>query len=261
MTNWLEVGKIVGAQGLKGEVRVYPDSDFPERFLQSGQRWLRYPDRPEPQPVHLLRGRYLGGKGLYVVQLEGINDRDQAEALQGCVMLVLASDRPQLEEDEFHVTDLVGLQVFHQPTGNAIGVIVSVIAAGNDLLVVEPASDLLVAGSLHDDPGAQLSIPAVIGDSFAGQLHDDPDAPLSVPAVLSHLSFDNKALIANDEGQTTKNKRPKTKNEEQRTKDKEQRTKDEQQILIPFVKEIVPVVDLERRRVEITPPAGLIPGY
>ncbi len=233
MTDWLEVGKIVGAQGLKGEVRVYPDSDFPERFLQAGQRWLRYPDRAEPQPVQLLRGRYLGGKGLYVVQLDGITDRDQAEALQGCVMLVPASDRPQLEADEFHVTDLLGLHVIHQPTGATIGVIIDVISAGNDLLVVQPVLSPL---------------------SLVGQLHDDLDSSLSVPAVLSPLLSDN-------EGQATNTKEQRTKDKERKTKDKEQKTKDTEEILIPFVKEIVPVVDLEQRRVEITPPAGLIPGY
>ncbi|HEY9659223.1 MAG TPA: ribosome maturation factor RimM, partial [Allocoleopsis sp.] len=37
---WLEIGKIVGVQGLKGEVRIYPNSDFPERFEQPGKRWL-----------------------------------------------------------------------------------------------------------------------------------------------------------------------------------------------------------------------------
>jgi 16S rRNA processing protein RimM len=198
MTNdqWLEVGKIVGAQGLQGDVRVYPNSDFPERFLKPGQRWLRYPDRPEPQGVYLLRGRYLSGKGLYVVKLDGIHDRTQAEALQGCMLLVLSSDRPQLDTDEFHVQDLLGLQVFHQITGAAIGIVINVITAGNDLLVVTPAST----------PSNNKS---------------------SSPDQLSP----------------------------------EQHAAKEEQLLIPFVKEIVPVVDLEQRRIEITPPTGLIPGY
>ena len=40
-TSWLTVGKIVGAQGLRGDVKVIPSSDFPERFLKSGDRWLQ----------------------------------------------------------------------------------------------------------------------------------------------------------------------------------------------------------------------------
>lgn len=38
---WLSVGKIVGVQGLQGELRVNPASDFPERFTAPGPRWLR----------------------------------------------------------------------------------------------------------------------------------------------------------------------------------------------------------------------------
>ncbi|MGL5511579.1 MAG: ribosome maturation factor RimM, partial [Microcoleaceae cyanobacterium] len=37
-TDFIEIGKIVAAHGLLGEVRVYPESDFPERFLEPGQR-------------------------------------------------------------------------------------------------------------------------------------------------------------------------------------------------------------------------------
>ena len=174
---WLEVGKIVAAQGIQGEVRVYPETDFPERFEEPGQRWLLYPGQTEPQPVELVRGRDVPGKGLYVIQLAGIANRDQAEALKGCKILVPDSDRPTLEEGEFHVVDLLNLEVWDQATQTLIGTVIDVIPAGNDLLEVE----------------------------------------LVTP------------------------KSPK-----------------EPTVLIPFVKAIVPVVDLAQGRVEITPPAGLI---
>lgn len=172
-TSWLEVGKIVGVQGLKGEVRVYPNSDFPERFEVPGLRWLLRPEATEPEQIELLSGRYLNGKGLYVLRFEGVSDRTQAEALKNCRLLVPESDRPPLEEGEFHVSDLLGLKVFDQATQALVGTVVDVFAAGNDLLEVE----LSESGSKK---------------------------------------------------------------------------------LIPFVEEIVPVVDLQQRRVEITPPAGLI---
>jgi 16S rRNA processing protein RimM len=135
--NFLEVGKIVAPQGLNGELRVYPNTDFPERFLEPGQRWLLRPNASQPQPIDLLRGRYLDGKGLYIVQLAGVNDRTQAEALRDCKILIPASDRLPLEKDEFHVADLIGLRVFDQPTQTLIGTVTDVISAGNDLLQVE----------------------------------------------------------------------------------------------------------------------------
>ena len=134
---WLAIGTIVAPQGLDGEVRVYPDSDFPERFIEPGQRWLLSPGKTEPEPIELIEGRDIPGKGLYVLALEGIEDRSQAEALRDCVLLVPESDRPQLGEDEYHVVDLIGLEVFLQETGASIGTVTDVIPAGNDLLEVQ----------------------------------------------------------------------------------------------------------------------------
>lgn len=134
---WLQIGKIVAAQGLQGELRVYPDSDFPERFVIPGTRWLLRSQGEEPQPVELLHGRYIEGKGLYAIALAGITTRDQSEDLRGCLLLVPESDRPKLAEDEYHVLDLIGLEVFNQLTQTVIGKVVDVIAAGNDLLEVQ----------------------------------------------------------------------------------------------------------------------------
>lgn len=180
ISGFIEIGKVVGAQGLTGEVRVYPSSDFPERFLEPGKRWLLPPGGTDPQPVELVKGRYLEGKGLYVVQVAGITDRDQAEALRNSVFLVSNRDRPFLEEDEFHILDLIGLEVFDQASQTLIGTVISVIPAGNDLLEVQRSSEPGLAGA-------------------------------TAKAVL-----------------------------------------------IPFVKAIVPVVDISQHRIEITPPAGLI---
>ncbi len=181
--NWIEIGKIVAAQGLKGEVRIYPNSDFPERFLEPGTRWLLSAGQAQPQPIELVRGRYMDGKGMFVVQLAGIDHRDQAEALRGASLMVPASDRPILDEDEYHVVDLLGLEVVDQASQRSIGVVTDVIPAGNDLLEVKR--------------------------------HPDPTQP------------------------TEKAAKP---------------------VLIPFVKAIVPVVDLAAGRIEITPPKGLIDG-
>ncbi|MEH2238023.1 ribosome maturation factor RimM [Nostoc sp.] len=135
--NWLEIGKIVSPQGLSGELRVYPVSDFPERFQVPGKRWLLRSGETELQPIQLLAGRYISNKNLYVIKLAGVENCDQAEALRGCKLMVPASDRPQLGEDEYHVLDLIGLEVFMQASGELVGTVVDIIAAGNDLLEVK----------------------------------------------------------------------------------------------------------------------------
>ena len=200
MSDWLEIGKIVAAHGLRGEVRIYPDSDFPERFQQPGPRWLLRPGASEPEEIELLKGRFLDGKGLYIIQLEGVTNRDQAEALRGAVLMVPEGDRLPLEEDEFHVSDLIGLDVFDQHSQTVIGVVTAVIAAGNDLLEVERHA------------------PAIATDT--------PET-VEVPS-------------------------------ENPSKSRRKRNAPSTKVLIPFVEEIVPIVDLEQGRLEINPPAGLL---
>ncbi len=136
-SEWLTVGKIVAPQGLRGEVRVLSYSDFPERFLVPGERWLQPPQGGDPQPIALKNGRALPGKtGVYVIKLAGVDDRERAETLRGYLLLVDSRDRLPLAEGEYHVGDLVGCTVVHQPTGQTIGVVTAVLAAGNDVLEV-----------------------------------------------------------------------------------------------------------------------------
>ena len=201
-TEWLEIGTIVSPQGLRGELRVYPNSDFPERFLEPGIRWLQHPQTGEMEAIELLGGRYLSGKNLYVIALEGVENREQAEELRDHKILVDQSDRPSLEEDEYHVSDLINLEVYHQQTGENIGVIIDVFTAGNDLLEVK--------------------------------LHQQPVVETKPVRDLSQISRKSKRK----KQKTPKNK-PVT-------------------IFIPFVKEIVTVVDISNQRIEITPPEGLL---
>jgi 16S rRNA processing protein RimM len=141
--DWLLIGKIVSTQGIKGEMRVLSYSDFPERFEEAGTRWLSPTEIPNPknppQPQKLLRGRPLAGKqNLYVVKLAGIDTPEQAEALRNYWIFVPASDRPELDEDEYHFGDLIGCTVIHQETTAILGTVISIIPAGNDLLEIQP---------------------------------------------------------------------------------------------------------------------------
>ena len=133
---FLVVGQVVAAQGLKGEVRILPASDFPQRFTEPGTRWLRRRGQNE-QEVQLLSGRQLPGKELFVVRFEGINDRTAAEGLVRQELLVAADDLPELEEGEFHLLDLQGLNVRLQGEAEPIGVVVDLHHGGNDLLEIE----------------------------------------------------------------------------------------------------------------------------
>ena len=133
---WLAVGKVVGAQGLRGELRVNPASDFPERFTQPGPRWLQRKGTA-PKEMMLTSGRQLPGRSLFIVRFKGIENRSAAEALVGQTLLVSSNDRPELEEGEFHLLDLVGLEARLNANDNAVvGTVSDLISGGNDLLEI-----------------------------------------------------------------------------------------------------------------------------
>lgn len=97
------IGRIVSAHGLRGQVNVEPLSDFWERFSVGSVLKIR--DRAfriESSSLH---------KGRPLLKLEGVEDRSAAEQLQW-EYLEVADSRPDLQEDEFLVEDLVGLRVF-----------------------------------------------------------------------------------------------------------------------------------------------------
>ncbi|MGB3615529.1 MAG: ribosome maturation factor RimM [Elainellaceae cyanobacterium] len=162
-SDWLEIGRIVSPQGLQGELRVYPSSDFPERFLSPGTRWLQHcldgpnglSSQTDPAPVELLTGRLIPKKGLYVIRLAGIDSRDAAESLRNARLFVPSSDRPLLEDGEYHVSDLIGLSVYDRETGDFMGTVVDLREAGNDILEVAMPS-LGPDGDMADSPRTVL---------------------------------------------------------------------------------------------------------
>ena len=135
--DWLPVGRVVGAQGLKGELKINPSTDFPERFTRPGPRWLTPSRGGAPREVVLISGRQLPGRSLFIVRLEGVNDRASAETLIGNDVLVRSDDRPALADGEFHLLDLVGLEARLQPEGASLGTVKDLISAGNDLLKIQ----------------------------------------------------------------------------------------------------------------------------
>nr|WP_310483414.1 ribosome maturation factor RimM [Chamaesiphon sp. VAR_48_metabat_403] len=156
----MEIGAIVGAQGIKGEVKVHPNSDFPERFERAGERWLWGSQDLQPRSIQLQKGYQIPGKNLYVVKLDGIADRSQAEKLRGQMLLLPTTDRPKLLPGEYHSQDLIGLSVFHQVSGLEVGVVADIFTAGHEILVVNvPTGDGKLAEAMI--PFVTVIVPVV----------------------------------------------------------------------------------------------------
>ena len=134
--DWMTIGKVVSTKGIRGEIKIKPLSDFPERFTKPGKRWLQS-KKEEPRKVDLIKGRQLPGKEIYVIQLAGINTMTLGKELIGEKLLIPADHRPELGDDEFHFLDLVGLEVKIQNDAVPIGKVSGLINGGNDLLEVK----------------------------------------------------------------------------------------------------------------------------
>ncbi len=118
MLERFKLGQIVNAVGLKGENKVYPYTDYKERFEELDQLFI------EDKVYEIDRVRYQGN--LAIVKFKGVDDRNAAEALKGKYLYIDRENARPLEEDEYFVPDLVGLKVC-SPEGEVYGTLKDVI--------------------------------------------------------------------------------------------------------------------------------------
>jgi 16S rRNA processing protein RimM len=140
VSSLIRVGQIVGAFGIKGQVKVLPLTDFAERFdpgrrLKAGDQWLTVKSVLE-------HGAQL------VLSFQEFQDRTTAENLQWEYLEAIEDERPELDEDEYLTRDLIGLAAI-SPQGDALGTIADVLLMpAHDVFVIRQAGreDILVPG-------------------------------------------------------------------------------------------------------------------
>ena len=135
---WLVVGLITSCHGIKGQIKVKSFSDFEERFLKPGIRWLQK-DKEPPSQIELTSGYKQPGKETFIIKLQGINTRNHAEQFKKYKILVKTNKLPKLKKEEFHVLELVNLQVKTLKNNELkiIGKVINLENEKNNLLVIE----------------------------------------------------------------------------------------------------------------------------
>ena len=135
---WLIVGLITSCHGINGQLKVKSLSDFEERFLKPGMRWLQKENEP-PSQIKLISGFKQPGKESFIIKLKGINTRNLAEQLKEFKILVKANNLPKLKKEEFHLLELINLQVktFEKDKLKIIGKVINLENEKNSLLVIE----------------------------------------------------------------------------------------------------------------------------
>ena len=142
----VEVGRVMGPHALRGELRVRYFGDGPDTLLDAEEVWLSGARADD----ELVRCRVVsagtGRPGEVRLALEGVDDRDAAQALRGRLVLVDAVALAPLGDDEFYWHELVGCRVSTEE-GEEIGTVRELWDVGHqDLLVVTGAggSDILI---------------------------------------------------------------------------------------------------------------------
>ena len=95
---WLVVGLITSCHGIRGQVKVKSLSDFDERFLKPGIRWLQK-EYETPAEIELTSGFKQPGKETFIIKFQGINTRNHAEQLKKFKILVKANKLPKLKKE------------------------------------------------------------------------------------------------------------------------------------------------------------------
>ena len=139
---WLVVGLITSCHGINGQLKVKSLSDFEERFLKPGIRWLQKENEP-PSKIELASGFKQPGKETFIIKFNGINTRNQAEELKNYRILVKNSNLPDLKKDEFHLMELINLQVktIENDELKLIGKVIDLENEKNNLLIIELLND------------------------------------------------------------------------------------------------------------------------
>ena len=112
---WLTVGLITSCHGINGQVKVKSLSDFEERFLKPGIRWLQK-ENEAPSKIELISGFKQPGKATFILKFQGINTRNHAEQLKKFKILVKADKLPKLQKEEFHLLEPVSYTHLTLPT-------------------------------------------------------------------------------------------------------------------------------------------------
>lgn len=125
---YLETGKIVNTHGIKGEVKLEPWCDEPEMFQEIPFLYL---DSQGQNPLKIERARIQ--KNLVILKLKGIDTMTDGEKLKNKVVYASREDIP-MEEGEYFIQDLIGIQVIDVDSGRLYGTLSDVSQTGaNDV--------------------------------------------------------------------------------------------------------------------------------
>lgn len=145
MEDLLQAGVITTTHGIRGEVKVFPTTDDVHRFedldsvlLDTGREYIE---------LEIENVKYF--KQYAILKFKGINNINDIEKYKGRSLYVTRDQAIPLDEDEYYIADLIGLDVYLE-NGEKFGILKDVMETGaNDVYIVET------------EEGKEVLIPAI----------------------------------------------------------------------------------------------------
>lgn len=106
--DYLQVGVITSTHGIKGEVKVFPTTDDPERFKKLKK--VELDTGKERIPLEISGVKFF--KQFVIVKFKGIDNINDVEKYRKMPLLVSREDAVELEADEYFMADIIGMDVY-----------------------------------------------------------------------------------------------------------------------------------------------------
>lgn len=134
------VGKVAGPHGIKGAIKAFPITDYPEeRFSENSVLLLEVNDKLTE--VHVLSSKKSGK--FYLINLKGFNSRNDVEPIKNSSFFVKRSQLKKLSENQFWIEDIINCWVYFD--GKKLGKIEEVITgSANDSYSVKGDKEFII---------------------------------------------------------------------------------------------------------------------
>lgn len=133
MEDLLKVGVITTTHGVRGEVKVYPTTDEPERFLELD--YVLLDTGRELRKLEIKNVKFF--KNLVILKFKGVDNINDIEKYKGRDLWIPREEGQELEEDEYYIADLLGMSVVLED-GQEFGTLKDVMETGaNDVYIID----------------------------------------------------------------------------------------------------------------------------
>jgi 16S rRNA processing protein RimM len=158
----VEIGRVMGSWGVKGWIKVQPFSLDPQALFSTKRWFVRSPELAslawggEVTDGSVLKVVHAKEHGdMVIASIQGLEDRDAAEALRGGRVFVSRASFPTATEGEYYWVDLIGLSVANRE-GVVLGEVVGLMETGaHDVLRIRPPAMTSEASAVTPAKGAR----------------------------------------------------------------------------------------------------------